>query len=202
VSSISLNLLKLGELAGVEQLALRGSDDLHGRGNLLQNTLIGNNGDNVLSGNAGDDVLSAHGGNDDLRGGHGNDSLRAGDGRDTLNGGSGRDILSGGAGADAFVFGNASDSSPDPISNDLIVDFSSSDIIDIHDIDANSTLSGNQAFSFIGSASFTGAGQLRYELDTSGNTLIQADVNGDAAADFQLVLQSYVRPLSSDNFIL
>jgi Ca2+-binding RTX toxin-like protein len=202
VSAVSLNLLKLADLAGVEQLALRGSDDLHGRGNLLENTLIGNRGDNVLSGNAGDDILSAHAGKDDLRGGHGNDNLRAGAGDDLLNGGGGQDILSGDSGRDTFVFGSISDSGPDPVSTDLIVDFSTADTIDLRGIDARTTASGNQAFSFIGSATFTGAGQLRYELDGAGNTVVQADVNGDLATDFQVVLQGYTRPLSAGDFIL
>jgi Ca2+-binding RTX toxin-like protein len=202
VSAISLNLLKLADLAGMEQLALRGSDDLHGRGNLLENTLIGNRGDNVLSGNAGDDVLSSHAGNDDLRGGHGRDSLRAGAGNDILNGGGGRDIMSGGSGADTFVFGNISDSGPDQNSSDLIVDFSTRDTLDLRSIDANTMASGNQAFSFIGTAAFTRAGQLRYELDGFGNTLVQADVNGDLTTDFRVVLQGYTRPLSGGDFIL
>jgi Ca2+-binding RTX toxin-like protein len=202
VSAISLNLLKLADLAGVEQLALRGSDDLHGRGNLLENTLIGNRGDNVLSGNSGDDILSAHSGNDDLRGGHGDDNLRAGAGNDILNGGGGRDIMSGDSGKDAFVFRSISDSGPDPIASDVIIDFSPSDTMDLRDIDANTTASGNQAFTFIGSASFTGAGQLRYELNGAGNTVVQADVNGDLTADFQVVLQGYTRPVSGGDFIL
>jgi Ca2+-binding RTX toxin-like protein len=202
VSAISLNLLKLADLAGVEQLALRGSDDLHGRGNLLENTLIGNRGDNVLSGNSGDDILSAHAGDDDLRGGHGDDNLRAGAGNDILNGGGGRDIMSGDSGKDAFVFRSISDSGPDPILSDVIVDFSPSDTMDLRDIDANTTASGNQAFTFIGSASFTGAGQLRYELNGAGNTVVQADVNGDLTADFQVVLQGYTRPVSGGDFIL
>jgi Ca2+-binding RTX toxin-like protein len=202
VSAVSLNLLKLADLAGVEQLALRGSDDLHGRGNLLENTLIGNRGDNVLSGNAGDDILSAHAGDDDLRGGHGNDNLRAGAGNDLLNGGGGLDILSGDSGRDTFVFGSISDSGPDPISSDRIVDFGTSDTIDLRGIDARTTASGDQAFSFIGSASFTGAGQLRYALDGAGNTVVQADVNGDFTTDFQVVLQGYTRPLSGGDFVL
>ncbi|WP_262270195.1 calcium-binding protein [Microvirga yunnanensis] len=202
VSAIGLNLLKIADLAGVEQLALRGSDDVDGRGNLLDNTLIGNRGDNVLSGNAGDDILSAHAGNDDLRGGDGNDNLRGGDGKDILNGGGGRDILSGDAGRDTFVFANVSDSRPGPVSSDVILDFSTADTIDLHGIDASTAASGNQAFAFIGSAAFSGAGQLRYELDGFGNTIVQADVNGDLTADFQVVLQGYTRPLSGGDFIL
>jgi hypothetical protein len=47
---------------------------------------------------------------------------------------------------------------------------------------------GNQAFSFIGSATFSGvAGQLRY-TNYSGNVIIDADVNGDSTADMQILV--------------
>ena len=36
------------------------------------------------------------------------------------------------------------------------------DIIDLSALDANAGIGGNQAFSFIGTAAFSGAGQLRY----------------------------------------
>ncbi|WP_353641205.1 hypothetical protein [Mesorhizobium sp. WSM2239] len=58
-----------------------------------------------------------------------------------------------------------------------------SDLIDLATIDANTLVAGNQAFSFIGSAAFSGvAGQLRY-TNYSGNVIIDADVNGDSVAD-------------------
>ncbi len=46
------------------------------------------------------------------------------------------------------------------------------------------------------------AGQLRYEIDGFGNTIVQADVNGDLTTDFQVILQGYARPLSESVFVL
>jgi hypothetical protein len=47
---------------------------------------------------------------------------------------------------------------------------------------------GNQAFSFIGSATFSGvAGQLRY-TNYNGAVIIDVDVNGDSTADMQILV--------------
>jgi hypothetical protein len=43
---------------------------------------------------------------------------------------------------------------------------------------------------------------LRYEVDQSGNTIVQADVNGDLAADFQVILQGYTAAMVRSDFIL
>ena len=53
-------------------------------------------------------------------------------------------------------------------------------------IDANSTLGGNQAFTFIGSQAFHNvAGELR-AVQNLGTWLIEADVNGDGVADMHI----------------
>jgi Ca2+-binding RTX toxin-like protein len=167
--------------ANVERLELQGSGNLNGAGNALNNTLVGNSGNNVLSG--GD-------GNDYIVGGAGNDTLNGGDGNDRLIGGAGRDSLNGGAGNDVFDFDAVSDSPAGPALRDSIVGgfAHGSDRIDLVTIDANTLVAGNQAFSFIGSAAFSGvAGQLRY-TNYSGNVIIDADVNGDSAADMQILV--------------
>ncbi|MEM7766161.1 MAG: calcium-binding protein [Pseudomonadota bacterium] len=69
--------------ANVEQLVLKGSDDLDGFGNELDNKISGNSGDNVLYGYDGDDVLNGFNGNDILNGGAGRDFLVGGNGDDT-----------------------------------------------------------------------------------------------------------------------
>jgi hypothetical protein len=62
------------------------------------------------------------------------------------------------------------------------------DLIDLATIDANTLAGGNQAFSFIGAAAFSGvAGQLRYS-NYSGTVIIDADVNGDSNADMQILV--------------
>jgi len=66
-SSVSYNL---GE--NFESLILTGGA-IDGRGNSLNNTIIGNTSNNTLSGGLGDDVLDGGGGSDTLIGGAGND---------------------------------------------------------------------------------------------------------------------------------
>jgi hypothetical protein len=62
------------------------------------------------------------------------------------------------------------------------------DRISLHALDADIQTAGNQAFSFIGTAAFTGeAGQVRYRA--FGNTcLVDADVNGDRISDMQIAV--------------
>jgi Ca2+-binding RTX toxin-like protein len=167
--------------ANVERLELQGSGNLNGTGNSLNNTLVGNAGNNLLNG--GD-------GNDYMVGGAGNDTLTGGVGNDTLIGGAGSDILNGGTGNDRFDFDLVSNSPAGPGLRDSIVGgFAHGfDLIDLATIDANTLTGGNQAFSFIGSAAFSGvAGQLRY-TNYSGNVIIDADVNGDSTADMQILV--------------
>ena len=84
--------------ANVEELHLVGRDDLAGRGNALDNIIVGNTGDNALYGEAGDDLLLDDAGDDRLQGGAGND---------VLDGGADDDTLTGGAGDDTYVHGLA-----------------------------------------------------------------------------------------------
>lgn len=163
--------------------------------------LLGGHRGDKLDGGTGDDVLRGNGGPDTLWGGDGNDKLWGGAGNDTLIGGAGRDILHGGMGADRFVFGEG-DSSADRGLADRIADFSHAqgDRIDLSAIDANTTLAGDQAFSFIGNAAFTAAGQLHAIL-VNGNTYVEGDVNGDHIADFAIRLDGAVN-LAALDFVL
>ncbi|GEO17246.1 hypothetical protein MAE02_49420 [Microvirga aerophila] len=201
-SLVSFNLGSRAELAGIEKLFLRGRDNLGGSGNKLDNSITGNSGDNKLIGNSGNDSLSGGSGDDRLYGQSGNDSLTGGRGNDDLRGGSGSDIFRGGTGADAFVFASVAESLAGAENRDLIQDFTTSDVIDLRGIDANGLATGNQTFTFIGSSAFTGAGQLRFEADSVGNTMVQADVNGDLTADFEVVLQGYAPGLGKGDFFL
>ena len=76
---------------GVEDLQLRGTAAIDGKGNDGANTIIGNSADNKLTGMAGNDVLFGGAGADKLEGGAGNDILAGEAGADTMNGGSGND---------------------------------------------------------------------------------------------------------------
>ena len=93
-------------------------------------------------------------------------------------------MLLGGGGNDTFLYTNLTDSTPG--ARDTFGDFSTGDLIDLSRLDAI-TGGANDAFSFIGSAAFSNtAGQLRAVNTGGSNWLVEADVNGDAVADFAL----------------
>ena len=107
-----------------------------------------------------------------------------------MRGGTGTDDLYGGTGADRFIFGSNEFGGLSRSTADYIGDFSHSagDRIDLRAVDA---ITGgiDNAFSFIGTASFSGsAGQLRY-LKSDGDTFIAGDLNGDRVADFLIFLE-------------
>jgi serralysin len=121
--------------------------------------------------------------NDRLIGDGGSNFLDGGDGSDLLRGRGGKDILVGGADDDIFAFRSIAEAGKGQ-QRDEIRDFSRSDgdKIDLSGMDANTKMSGNQAFSFIGGNGFSGkAGQLQYK-----NGVVAGDVNGDKAADFHI----------------
>jgi Ca2+-binding RTX toxin-like protein len=127
--------------------------------------------------------------NDTLTGTSGKNILLGDLGDDTLRGGGGADELVGGAGADKFVFTAITDS---PFgAGDLIRDFSHAqgDLIDLSGIDANTGAAGDQAFTFIGNALYSGtAGELRFANTAPGVVTIAGDVNGDGTSDFHINL--------------
>ena len=97
---------------------------------------------------------------------------------------------------------NAASASP-ATAPDRIVDFTSgADRIDLVGIDASTKASGNQAFNFIGSASFSHvAGQLRVDTSDPARTLVLGDVNGDGVADFAVALDGAHQLVAAD-FVL
>jgi len=168
-------------------------DTVHGnggadliKGGAGKDTVVGGGGSDNLHGQVGNDSLSGGTGADTLYGQGGNDTLTGGAGSDKLTGGAGSDALSGGAGADTFIFSAKTDSAGKTY--DTIGDFTASDTIDLSAIDANSHKARNQAFDFIGGDDFSkSAGELRFER-IKGETVIEADLNGDGKADFILHL--------------
>jgi serralysin len=178
--------------------------------NYFQNTpyiFVGNNGNDSiktgwgpdhLNGGKGNDHLGGNIGNDIVLGGLGNDTLEGGRGNDVLIGGLGKDSLSGGKNTDKFVFKTLAESVVGA-NHDVIINFhhDQHDRIDLSSIDADRSLAGNQAFHFIGTGDFSdAAGELRY----AGGKL-QADVNGDGVADFEVALLN-VTSLAHGDFIL
>jgi VCBS repeat-containing protein len=139
-------------------------------------------------------------------GGAGGDRLRGGAGADTLYGGLGGDLLIGNAGADTFRY-LAVNETNGVTALDLISFFETgADKIDLSGIDANtSTFAGDQAFTWIGGNAFSGApGELRATYDAgSGRWTVQGNVDGNAAADFVLLVEVITgfAPLSASDFV-
>jgi Ca2+-binding RTX toxin-like protein len=144
-----------------------------------------------LSGGAGNDYIDGRGGGDTINGGAGDDILI---------GGSGADILFGGSGADVFKYMSLVEGF------DQIFSFSQSDgdKIDLSAIDANELLSGDQAFTFIGTAAFSGApGELRYEVfgGNENSVFIFADADGNSGPDFMQIQMRFETPEAMINFV-
>lgn len=158
----------------------------------------------TISGTSSADRLNGDSGNNYLDGKGGNDTLNGGAGNDTLYGGAGRDTMTGGAGNDVFLFKAVSEIGSTPSTRDVITDFTKGqDKIDLSSIDANSRLSGDQAFTFLANdnQSFTKkAGELAWHTE-SGRTIVQGDVNGDGIHDFEIQLTGQIQ-LGASDFIL
>lgn len=118
-------------------------------------TIYGYGGGDWLYGAGDNDLIDGGTGEDWLEGGSGNDTLYGGDGADDVGGGTGSDQLWGGLGADEFNFDQITWSN-DQGGIDTIRDFSQAqgDMITLMYIDADSTTSGGQAFTFVGSSGF------------------------------------------------
>lgn len=158
-----------------------------------------------IRGTAQADTLSGDRGMNKLIAGAGNDKLYAGRGDDVLYGAAGKDVLSGGWGSDTFLFKSIKESTVKAA--DVITDWEhvagggTRDLINLNAIDANTKISGNQDFDWIGTKGFSGhAGELRYEKGTS-HTYVYADVNGDKKADFMIDLHGSIK-MYSDDFLL
>jgi hypothetical protein len=75
---------------------------------------------------------------------------------------------------------------------DQILDFATGDKVDLNAIDARSTPTGNDPFTFIGANAFGGGGaasegELR-AYQSSGTWYVEGDVNGDGTADLVLAV--------------
>lgn len=159
----------------LDNLTLTGDMDIGGTGNSLDNVIRGNAGDNLLMAQAGDD---------------------------TVHGSEGKDRLIGGIGQDQFVFSAVGHIGNSVSTRDAIFDFAQgADLIDFSGIDAIAATGPDDAFAFIGASAFSGtAGELR--AATSGaHTHVQGDVDGDATADFDLVVIGLLA-LGAGDFIL
>ncbi|WP_340588070.1 calcium-binding protein [Erythrobacter alti] len=185
------------------------NDVLYGGGGI--DFMFGEDGDDRLHGGTGNDELSGGAGNDTLYGDSHNDTLVGGAGidrlfgglhDDILIGGSDRDALFGGSGADTFVWDDGDFGGTKASNADRIYDFSSAqgDLIDLSLVDA--IFGGDDdAFTFIDNEGFSGtAGELRWQ-HLGDNTMIYMDIDGDAQADYAILLDGTLN-LSQADFVL
>lgn len=175
----------LTSLAGIEQITANGNSGVGIAGSAANDTLDFTNtvltGIVAITGKAGNDILTGSAGND------------------TIIGGAGADILASGSGNDLFIY-EAVKESGIGAKADHITDFAIGDIIDLSLIDANALVVGNQAFSFIGNANFTGLGQLRLGTD-GGHVALFGNISGNLNPDFEIILDN--NPvLHASDFIL
>ncbi|ACP23338.1 putative protease (plasmid) [Sinorhizobium fredii NGR234] len=185
-------LLYHGDTRSLIENVLGGSGNDAITGNQAANKLYGYAGNDIMNGDTGHDTLYGGVGSDKLYGSSGNDALVGDAGNDALYGGTGADRLYGGSGNDTFAFRLLAESTVGATGRDTIYDFAASDRINVSAIDANSTASGDQAFTFVGTAAFSGKnGELRYDRAAS-DTYIYGDVNGDKKADFAIRLDDAV----------
>jgi Ca2+-binding RTX toxin-like protein len=143
------------------------------KGNNSDEIIIGNALDNYIDGNGGDDVLRSDGGADQLWGGAGND---------------------------LFLYIRLSDSR-ERNGIDTITDFTQGeDKIDLHRLNADRNLDGNQAFVLTDGT--PGAGELSVHYDAStGMTVINGNVDNDRTSELTIYLAGE-HNLTADDFIL
>jgi Ca2+-binding RTX toxin-like protein len=158
-------------------------------GSIHADILWGNDWNNIINGEAGADTLKGFGGADQLSGS---------DGDDHLEGMIGADVLTGGGGADSFGWNATSDTGVTIATADLITDFNPAqgDKIDLSNVDANILVSGNQAFTFIGQAAFTGPGQINF-VQVGGETIIQMQIGQDPDVEGIIRIAGLVTPDAS-----
>ncbi len=196
------------QLLSIESVIGTGFDD----------ELTGNDDGNLLRGGLGSDMLHGGNGADTLEAGRGdvrenflfgeagNDRIIGGDGRDFIEGGLDRDQLTGGTGSDTFQYTSVLESAPGTTAHDTITDFVAGlDRISLSQIDADISVigTGDQGFTFIGTAQFNGdVAQVRFFFDGT-NTIIQADLFGDANTDPDLeIVLTGSHTLQQSDFLL
>ncbi|WP_198350912.1 M10 family metallopeptidase C-terminal domain-containing protein [Flavisphingomonas formosensis] len=197
-------------------LSLTTAQDTHGAGtdtllfienitgSAYDDTITGSAQVNIIYGGNGNDTIDAGSSNDTVDGGYGNDILKGAAGDDTLIGNVGADTLIGGGGADTLTGGTQNDTfsylavgDSTLAASDRITDFAKGDILDVSAIDANTKVSGDQAFHLVGAFDHTAAEfTLSYDAGTNTTTAL-FDTNGDAAADMQILFTGNVTTLTS-----
>jgi Ca2+-binding RTX toxin-like protein len=195
LSSDSANLVSV-ITSGITDLTIATVENA--TGSAYADTLNGDANPNTLKGQGGADTLKGGNGNDTLLGGDGKDQLSGEAGNDLLDGGTYADTLTGGGGSDRFVFA-AGDSGVGAGNRDTISDFNpttNGELIDLSQLAAT-------PLSFIGTAAFGAAGQVRYAKDeAAGTTLVQINLdNSPGTVEMEIQLAGAITLDGGDFFL-
>ena len=116
-----------------------------------------------------------------------------------------QDAATGGAGGDVFTYYSLADSGLTSATMDIIRDFVHlGDRIDVSAIDAMASTAGNNTFSFVGTAAFSGEGQIR-AAQSGGHTVLQFNTSDTGGSDMSLLLLNFnyaAHPLAAADFVL
>jgi Ca2+-binding RTX toxin-like protein len=130
------------------------------------------------------EVLQAIGtANVNLTGSIDNNRIIGNDGNNVIDGGYRKDTMTGGGGADMFVWNSVYEMGWFNFDSDIVTDFAPHlDLLALNLIDADETVAGDQAFTFIGTAAFTAPGQINFATNGT-DTFIQLNTNADPTVD-------------------
>jgi Ca2+-binding RTX toxin-like protein len=159
---------------------------------------VAGSGKDTITGGSGIDIMFGMNGNDSLDGTGGSDALLGGQNADTLIGGLGADQLVAGGNQDTFVYTSANDSNATN-GIDTIYNFSSGGA-SADKIDLSAIYAGTLGFTAAASSSTT-AHKVNW-FESGGNTIVQADVNGDTTADLHIIIVGTGIGLDSGDFTL
>ena len=165
--------------AGAEIEVLRAipesTDPIDLVGNEFNNTIVGNSNNNTIVGSPAND-------------GGGYDGL---------------DTMTGLRGGDVFVWTSTAESGVAGNEADVITDFNRAegDLIAVNSIDADVTVAGNQAFTFIGTSPFTAPGQISF-FTTATDTFVLFNTDGDANQEMTIRLNGAHNDVDASWFVL